>query len=325
MTFRGGEWARATIAAIVCLAPAGAAAATSHRVAAVDPDPQVARALDVALSPWDVTLVEVQLESPGATMPIALERARAIARDASAEVVVWVSSADDGFAVWIYDAASDHASARKLDESPPFDGPTAAGVALSVKTLLRATAVAPPPERFGAPTAELPWRIGLSVGAARRIDASSPLEPRFGVQASGWSPRWGALLDVESGPGWHPANAALTGTVTDTSFRLAVGVHLPLSGAIAIEPSVGAALHLVRLDAEVVPGASHVTVDRVDVAADPRVVLDLSLLGGRLHVAPWAGVAVLSRWQRFEVHDVVVLELAPVLFEAGLGAAVALP
>ena len=128
------------------------AAAAAHRVAAVDPDPQVARALDVALSPWDVTLVEVHLESPGASMPIALDRARSIAQDSRADVVVWVSSTDDGFAVWIYDAASDHASARKIDQAPPFDGPTAAGVALSVKTLLRGTVVAPPPERFGAST-----------------------------------------------------------------------------------------------------------------------------------------------------------------------------
>ena len=73
MSLPGGEWGTAALAAVACFGLGRAAAAAGHRVAAVDPDPQVARALDVALSPWDVTLVEVHLESPGATMPMALE------------------------------------------------------------------------------------------------------------------------------------------------------------------------------------------------------------------------------------------------------------
>lgn len=325
MTFRGREWGVAAMAAVACLGFGHDAAAASHRVAAVDPDPQVARALDVALSPWDVTLVEVHLESPGATMPIALERARSIARDAGAEVVVWVSSADDGFAVWIYDAASDHASARKLEQSPPFDGPTAAGVALSVKTLLRGTVVAPPPERFGAAIGERPWRVGLSVGAIGRTTAASPLEPRFGVQASGWARYWGALLEVEAGPGWRPASPAVAGTLTDTAIRVALAARWPLSSAVALEPSLGGALHVERLDAVVVADALPVSVDRVDAAFEPRVAVDVALLAGRLHLAPWVGASVLTRWQRFQVHDLLVLEVAPVTLEAALCAAVAFP
>ena len=204
MSRRGRPWGRATLAVLACMAPCRSAVASGHRVAAVDPDPEVARALDVALSPWEVTLVDVHLDSPGATMPMAVDRARAIATDASAEVVVWVSSADDGFAVWIYDAASDHASARKLDRAPPFDGPTAAGVALSVKTLLRGTSVAPPPERFGVAPTESPWRVGLAGGVAQRIQASSPVEARLGVEASGWLGRWGLMLDVEGAPAGTP-------------------------------------------------------------------------------------------------------------------------
>ncbi len=318
-------WGVAAMAAVACLGLGRAASAAGHRVAAVDPDPQVARALDVALSPWDVTLVEVHLESPGATMPIALDRARSIAQGAGAEVVVWVSSADDGFAVWIYDAASDHASARKLEEAPPFDAPTAAGVALSVKTLLRGTVVAPPPERFGASAQERPWRVGLSVGAAGRTTAASPLEPRFGAQASGWARYWGAMLEIEAGPGSHPASAALSGTLTDTAARLALAARWPLSARVAVEPSLGGAVHLERLDGLVVSGGLPVSINRVDAAIEPRVAVDVALLGGRLHLAPWIGASVLTRWQRFRVNDLVVLELAPVTLEAALCAAVELP
>jgi hypothetical protein len=307
------------------MAPCRAALASGHRVAAVDPDPEVARALDVALSPWEVTLVDVHLDSPGAVMPMAVDRARVIATDAGAEVVVWVSSADDGFAVWIYDAASDHASARKLERAPPFDGPTAAGVALSVKTLLRGTAVAPPLERFGAVPGESPWRLGLSGGVAQRIQAASPIEARLGGEASGWLGRWGFMLDVEGGPGWHPSNAALTGTVTDTALRLAVGVHLPLSPAVAVEPSVGAGLRLVHLDAVVVSDLTHASLERADGAFEPRLGVEVGLFHGHLRFIPWVGAIVMTRWQRFQVEGKTALEIAPFAVEGALCAAVAIP
>jgi hypothetical protein len=325
MNLPGGEWGAAALAAVACFGLSPAAAAAGHRVAAVDPDPQVARALDVALSPWDVTLVEVHLESPGATMPIALDRARSIAQGVDAEVVVWVSSADDGYAVWIYDSASDHASARKLDQAPPFDGPTAAGVALSVKTLLRGTVVAPPAERFGAGAGERPWRIGLSAGVSSRTTASSPVEARFGLQASGWARYWGAVLDLETGPGTHPASAALAGTLTDSSVRIALAARWPVSTTVAIEPSLGGALHWEHLDGVVVSDASSASIDRLDGAFEPRLAVDLGLAGGRVHLAPWVGASVLTRWQRFHVHDALVLELAPVTLQAALCAEVALP
>jgi hypothetical protein len=324
MTLSGGEWRVAAFAAVACFGASRAAAAAAHRVAAVDPDPQVARALDVALSPWDVSLLEVHLDSPGATMPIALDRARSIAGDMRAEVVVWVSSADDGFAVWIYDAASDHASARKLERAPPFDGPTAAGVALSVKTLLRGTVVAPPPERFGASTDERPWRLGMSAGAAARIAAGPPLEARVGVQASAWARSWGAVLDAETGPGAHPAGDALAGTLTDTALRVALAGRWPLSDVVALEPSLGGALHWERLDAVVVD-ASPVSIDRLDFAVEPRLAVDVALAGGRFHLAPWVGASVLTRWQRFHLHDLTVLEAAPVTLQGALCAEVAFP
>jgi hypothetical protein len=251
--------ASAGAVALACVAATGVARADTHRVAAVDPDAQLARALDVALSAWGASIVQVRREAPGATMPMAVDRARIMARDAGADVVVWVSSADDGYALWLYDAATDRASARELDSPPPFDAATAAGVALAVKTLLRATVVAPPGERFGAPAGEGPWRVGASVGVSARVGGSLPAEARLGLLASLWPAslghRWGVSLDLEIGSGAQVRTAAFSGRVGDSALRLAVGFRLPIVAHVDAELSVGAGGHVVTLDGVVVEHA----------------------------------------------------------------------
>jgi hypothetical protein len=83
-------------------------------------------------------------------MPDSGEAARRIAEAHSTGAVVWVSVADGGSALWIYDAAEDRIAARALAAEPPYDDATAAAVALSIKTLLRHSRVAPEPERWAA-------------------------------------------------------------------------------------------------------------------------------------------------------------------------------
>jgi hypothetical protein len=84
-------------------------------------------------------------------------------------------------------------------------------------------------------------------------------------------------------------------------------------------------MHWVRLDGVVVADASPVAVDRLDGAIEPRLAVDVALVGGHLHLAPWIGASVLTRWQRFRIHDLSVLELAPVTVQGALCAEVALP
>jgi hypothetical protein len=79
------------------------------------------------------------------------------------------------------------------------------------------------------------------------------------------------------------------------------------------------------LGAVVVAEGSSVSIDRLNVAFEPRVAVDVALAGGWLHLAPWFGASVLTRWQRFRVHDRVVLEIQPATVEAALCAAVTLP
>jgi hypothetical protein len=321
-----------TCCALALATVARPAAADSHRVAAVDPDEQLARALEVALSPWGATVLQVHIETPGATMPMAVDRARSIAQGANADVLVWVSDSDGGHALWIYDLASDHASARALDAAPPFEPATAAAVALAVKTLLRGTVVAPPPERFGAVAPEhasLPsWILGASVGVATRLTSSSLTSGRAALETSFWPAalghRVGLALDLEDGLSGRAESTAFNGTLSDGAARLALGARLPLADWATLEPSLGGALHLLTLDG-VVLERTNVDVRRLDVAFEPRLRLDFTLLGGRLLFGPWVGATILGRWQRFLVHGASVVEVGPVGMEGALQLALAIP
>src|SRR4029077_462084 len=110
-------------------------------------------------------------------------------------VLVWVSASDGGHALWIYDVASDHASARELEIPPPFEPAAAAAVALALKTRLRGTVIAPAAERFGAEVSEPSWLIGAEVGVSARAARQGLVEARVGVHASAWPAalghRWG--------------------------------------------------------------------------------------------------------------------------------------
>jgi hypothetical protein len=305
----------AALAAIATLAVAAPADAESHRVAAVDPDDQLVRALEVALSPWGTSVVAVRSAAdpadptdrrptPGATMPIAVDRARAIARDA-----------------------------RALDAAPPFDPAVAAQVALAVKTLLRGTIVAPPPERFGVAPAEPTWIFGASAGVAARLSSSSLPEARLALHASFWPAalrhalhqQWGFELDVEDGTGAHTLGDSFSGSLGDGAVRLALGLRVPFADWAVLEPSLGAAAHLLTLDGVVLAEQASVAVRRVDVAFEPRLGFDFAFLGGRLLVGPWVGATVLGRWQRFFVHDAAVIEAGPVAMEGALQFAVTVP
>jgi hypothetical protein len=323
------RWARATCCAVALAATAAPAAADSHRVAAVDPDAQLARALEVALSPWGASVLQVHIETPGATMPIAVDRARSIAHDARADVLVWVSESDGGHALWIYDVASDHASARALDAAPPFEPATAAAVALAVKTLLRGTVVAPPPERFGAVVVEPGWIFGTSFGAGARLASSSLVAARLALHASIWPAafghRWGLSLDVEDGPGASSQSGAFNGSLSDGAARVGLGLRVPLADWATLEPSLGAALHLLTLDGVVLAERRNVTERRGDVGLEPRLGLDFAVLGGRLLFGPWVGATVLDRWQRFLVGDTPVVDVGPVAMEGALRIALAVP
>src|SRR5581483_9342746 len=62
--------------------------------------------------------------------------------------VAWVTTTPARQSLlWLYDAQTDQMTVRSLSVSPPFGEASAAAVALTLKTLLRSTAIAPEAER----------------------------------------------------------------------------------------------------------------------------------------------------------------------------------
>lgn len=99
-------------------------------------------ALTAALAPWGLQIKQSDESSPGPSMPSTSVSARRISQALNARIVVWLARDSEGFALWVYDARDDHAVARPVPP-PPYDGPTAAALALSVKTAVRMVGVGP--------------------------------------------------------------------------------------------------------------------------------------------------------------------------------------
>jgi hypothetical protein len=127
---------------------------------------QFREAMSVALSPWQLRVVPLESAPPRPVMPRAADEARVLAQQWGATGLVWVAMEQNEPSLWVYDASTDQVVTRKIATAPPFDAPTAAAAALSVKTLLRASTVAPVQERLGAGAGS------GSAGAARSPGAS---------------------------------------------------------------------------------------------------------------------------------------------------------
>jgi hypothetical protein len=141
--------------------------AAETRIVVLDPSPNLLDAVSVALSPWGSRVVPITAPIPATDVATATVTARALASEQSADAVLWIE-APPGLpaSLWLYDAQTAQMTVRPLSQAPPFDDASAAAVALTVKTLLRTTTVAPPKERTGAPAASSSSSPSPSAGAA---------------------------------------------------------------------------------------------------------------------------------------------------------------
>ena len=256
-------------------------------------------------------------DPPGATAPRNSAAARELALQHGAAAVVWVSEHELGHAIWVYEAATDQLLARPLEGALPFDSPTAAAVALSIKTLLRHSATAPATERFGAtqppaaesrsaqpapaaPQARPPGgsadtaevdsaadaapassRLDFEALAGLRFGLTQPseTEARLGASALVF-PGGGALgvgLRAAFGPGLHAAAAGFDGQLFDVAPGVLGRARLPLSRAVTLAAGAGATAHVTVLDGTLAGAAG----DAVAIDGVLRLVpaLDLELLG----------------------------------------------
>jgi hypothetical protein len=330
----------------LALASRPARADSPDRVLLVAPPAGLAPAVRTALSAWPIEILVIgdepggagaaphgappAGEAPGATMPSSAERARALAVRHRAGAVVWMSDdGQGGHALWIYDAESGHTTTRRLIHPPPFDEPTAAAAALTVKTLLRHSSVVPLGERVPqdelSPPAAPRLAIETSGGARTRRAGARGVEPRVAIGlrvAPGALAELGAVAaGVHMGPGVRVDRRGFTGRFTDLQISSALLARIG-RGRLAFWPQVGASLHFTEIDGAIRGRTERARVRRLNPTADAGAALELA-------VRPWlrASVGGSASWalrrQTYLVTGKPVLSLPRLEIE--LGAAVSVP
>lgn len=317
--------ALAVAAVLACFTPASAE--PERVVLAGLPEP-LAHATDTVLVPWRIEIVRLP-EIPAADPSRARREVEALATRARAGAVVWLAT-DEPPTLWLYDAASRQTLSRPLPSAPPYDDPTAASVALSIKTLLRHSSVAPPAERVPLPLpppAAQPRSFTAEARALLRLSHASPggasFEPRAGVGLTWWpaflSARYGVGLEAELGPGQTVQKSGFRGRLYDLTAVLAVRRDIALRGfgeRLSAVPMLGVGLHVTRFAGEQQPMRLPVRIGRLvpsviaGVAVHARVGR-ITRIGATLHGA------LMTRAQDYESMDRTIVG-APA-FAAGAG------
>jgi hypothetical protein len=317
--------------AVLAHAAPVAAQAEPERVVLAGMPANLADATDTVLVPWRIARVRVA-RAPAADQDQARRDAKLLAARTRAGAVVWVARTPQGPTLWVYDASSGQLLSRPLPAAPPYDDPTAASVALSIKTLLRHSSVAPPAERIApaAAVARLPsytWdaRSVLRLSRPGPDTAGWSLEPRLGLGVTWWPTflpgRHGLALQVEAGPGQRIDKSGFGGRFYDVSAAAALRRHIALrrwlDARVAIVPMAGLSLHLARVSGELQPGRESAHVNRivpsVDTALDVQARISRSVwLGLGLHAA------LMTRTQDYEFAQRPISNAPILLLSAGI-------
>jgi hypothetical protein len=336
---------RAIRLVIPLLFVASAARADARRVALVGNDAALKKAMSVALSPWSLQVVAVDAVTPASSLPRAAHEAHSVAHRFDAAGVVWITTSDGEAALWAYDASTEQVVSRPLASSPPFDAPTAAAAALTVKTLLRSSTVAPPEERLGAETARKPessepppreaplegteprrepsTRAQLEVGGAGRTLAGD-VDARLAVGGAIFFGSFGLGMSFRFGPGLGIDEARFRGRFDEIGLAPSFRLKLALVGPVTFEPRASSTVHFTRIDGVLVPAGATGAATRADLSFDLGSALDVALSPATRIGLEIEGGYVL-RYQRYLVVGERVLSLAPLQGSAGLRLVTRLP
>lgn len=301
-----------------------------RRVALVDPDPELDHAVALSLSPWGVAVVAMQESAPGTDLPAAAARARALARQWQVSAVVWVTAADQGSLLWIYEADTDSVSTRQLAEAPPFSSPDAASVALTLKSLLRTSELGPereekppPPRPKLTPPAAHPERLTLTAELNSRYSARQMSELR-GALSGVWWPgvgaapaRFGVGLGIGAGPGVDIERLGFSGQFRQLSLSAIVTWQVVGNRYLASSLFGGGSGHFVELVGFDRQLSRSTDVRRVTPSLDAGTEVAFSPLTG---TSVGLGVKALyfPRPERYLVRGQPLLELWPVAAEFGV-------
>jgi hypothetical protein len=280
---------------------------------------ELREAVSVALTPWNLHVVPSEAPVPPADVPRATKEAHAIAWQGGAAGVVWIGD----HSLVVYDAENDQLVSRALAQLPPYDPPTAAAIALSVKTLLRSSTVAPVEERIGAEAAAKPAPPPEPESRIEIVKPPEPLPPPpssfVSIEVGGafWSGRFGTGIAVRVGPGLGVEEPRFRGHFDEITVAPSLRYRQPLTAWLRVEPRVGASLHATRIDGVAIATAKPADAKRLDVGVDLGGVLDFAIARTASLGLDLDGSYIL-RYQRYFVGNTPVLTLAPIQGSIGL-------
>ncbi|HEU5055674.1 MAG TPA: hypothetical protein VFU21_04090 [Kofleriaceae bacterium] len=331
---------------VVALALALAAGndAGAERVVIVSAPAGLEEALETALAGWPIQVTSASGD-PGATMPAAGEKAKAIGHAEAAGAVIWTASDGSGHAVWVLDVESGRVTTRALARPPPWDEPTAAAVALTIKTLLRHSRVVPVLERYGveearaALRAEAPptappaprerafsVRLATLAGARIRPTEAGDVELRLGAGVE-LAPallggRAAAVLRIRSGTGVGLDEPDYAGRYLDLTTSLGAAARILAWRRLALVPSAGASLHFTSIDGSIPSQGARGSAARINPSVDGSLAIELEV-GELLRVSVTGEVSYALRRQVYLVGGDPVLTLPRL--ESEIGAALSVP
>ena len=324
---------------LVLLLGARGAAATQPRIAVLQPDEELLRAVSLALSAWGLQTLRSDASFPSSTLPEAVRLASHLAQQLEVEALVWVTRLEQGSLIWVFDAATGDMTMRRLPESSPFDSAAAAAVALSVKTALRSTAVAPPSERLvsrdGLPTERAETQhtslqanraATVELGAVGHWFARDALALELRLAGSLWF-RTERDLGLSLGASWSPGLAiespAYRGRYRDfNAFGRAC--YRPIQTSIVVTTvALGGALHWTALDGTLISDGSERGVQRVSASVDLEASIATSL-SGPFYLGAVFGGSYLPAYPRYLVAGEPIFSPAQVTAYLGAFSGVAL-
>jgi hypothetical protein len=287
-------------------------------VVLINGNPLLRHQIEIALAAWNLEVMPVESAPLVPQMPRAALRAKEIAAEHGASGVVWIGELAHEYSLWFYDAATDQVVTRPLGGGEPGDAATAAGLALSVKTLLRASTVAPPEERIGA-AARGPGalRIEAAGGAELATGVGDGFDLQLDAAVAWWPGRFGLAALVRTGPGASIDGAMFAGRFGDTSFGAQGRLHLGLSRNFTLEAQLGGSLHRTTLDGALASSGAAVHESFVDPSVDTGLALDYAI-GERIRLGPVASVSWFLLKQRYLVFGAPLADLGPVQLELAL-------
>jgi hypothetical protein len=296
--------------AVLCFT--AAAGANQRRIAVLQPDEELLRGVSLALAPWGIETTSSNAPLPKSSQPEAVRVAAQLARRLEVEALVWITRIEQGSLLWVFDVRTGEVTTRLISETPPFDGAAAAAVALSVKTVLRATVVAPPAERFGLqpppPTTDSVSAprdsvSAVEVGAGSHWIGTSRRDLRVRLAGVLWfwaAPRLGLALVVSSGLGLRIDHPDYSGRYREfvagarARFRI-----VDLSGFSTII-GLGGAAHWAKLQGTLTADSHPGNVDRLNGSFDIEASFNFDVTEA-LYLGASIGAAYSPSYRRYLV------------------------